>query len=39
MEVYYSYGATIGAWTRDLTLTMGTLYQLSYGGDISSDSI
>ena len=25
-------GATIGAWTRDLILTMDALYQLSYRG-------
>ena len=26
------FGATIGAWTRDLILTMDALYQLSYRG-------
>ena len=29
------FGATIGAWTRDLILTMDALYQLSYRGILS----
>ena len=32
LRISVSYGATIGAWTRDLILTMDALYQLSYRG-------